>query len=85
MNKKYGIINILIIIQSKYRLIKLTGINQVNWDQLFQNKNVKEQVTLLNDIIYIFNLFYLFSVFLRLTINENVVVLENIAIQYIEY
>ena len=27
------------------------SLNQVNWDQLFQNKNVNEQVAMLNNII----------------------------------
>ena len=30
---------------------KIIYCNQVNWDQLFQNKNVNEQVSLLNNII----------------------------------
>ena len=40
MNDRYGIINMLILIQSKNHLNKLTGIN----------KNVNEQVALLNNI-----------------------------------
>ena len=45
MNDRYGIINMLILIQLKKSL------NQVNWNQLFQNKNVDEQVVILNNFM----------------------------------
>ena len=34
---------------------KIIYCNQVNWDQLFQNKNVNEQVSLLNIILNMFS------------------------------
>ena len=45
MNDRYWIINMLILIQLKKSL------NQVNWNQLFQNKNVDEQVVILNNFM----------------------------------
>ena len=41
MNDRYEIINMLM----------RKSLNQVNWNQSFQNKNVNEQVAILNNII----------------------------------
>ena len=47
MNDRYGIIDMLMRDQ---RFIKKSR-NQVNWNQLFQNKNVHEEVAILDNII----------------------------------
>ena len=47
MNDRYGIIDMLM---RDERFIKKSR-NQVNWNQLFQNKNVNKEVAILNNII----------------------------------
>ena len=51
MNSRYGIINMLILIQSKNHLTKLIGINYS------KTENVNEQVAILNIILNIFSNF----------------------------
>ena len=46
MNNKYGIINMLILVQSENHSTRLNGINYI-----FQNKNVNQQEAMLNNII----------------------------------
>ena len=47
MNDRYGIIEMLM---RDERFIKKSR-NQVNWNQLFQNKNVNKEVAILDNII----------------------------------
>ena len=47
MNDRYGIIDMLM---RDERFIKKSR-SQVNWNQLFQNKNVNEEVAILDNII----------------------------------
>ena len=46
MNNRYGIINMLILVQSENHSTKLNGINYI-----FQNKNVNQLEAMLNNII----------------------------------